>query len=86
MVYSEWVLILICLVCRRYLKKVCFLELVDGTLICYVFVFGDIMLFGIVYSYKYNSLITHVKPVTPSNNVVFLHYFTECTGTYFERI
>ena len=56
-----------------------------GTLICYVFVFGDIMLFGIVYSYKYNSLITHVKPVTPPNNVVFLHYYTECTGTYFER-
>ena len=54
--------------------------------ICYVFVFGDIMLFGIVYSYKYNSLITYVKPVTPINNVVFLHYYTECTGTYFERI
>ena len=54
-------------------------------LLCF-FVFGDIMLFGIVYSYKYNSLITHVKPVTPSNNVVFLHYYTECTGTYFERI
>ena len=86
MVYSEWVLILICFVCRRYLKKVCILGLVDGTLICHVFVFGDIMLFGIVYSYKYNSLITHVKPVTPSNNVVFLHYYTECTGTYFERV
>ena len=86
MVYSEWVLILICFVCRRYLKEVCFLGLVDGTLICYVFVFGDIMLFGIVYSYKYNSLITHVKPVTPSNNVVFLHYYTEYAGTYFERI
>ena len=28
------------------------------------FVFGDIMLFGIVYSYKYNSFITHFKPVT----------------------
>ena len=41
--------------------------------------FGNIMLFGIVYSYKYNSLITHVKSVTPSNN-------TECTGTCFERI
>ena len=53
----------------------CFLGLVYGTLICYVFVFGDIMLFDIVYSYKYNSLITHVKPVTPSNNVVFLHYY-----------
>ena len=64
----------------------CFLGLVDGKIICYVFVFGDIMLFGIVYSYKYNSLITHVKPVTPSNNEVFLHYYTECTGTYFERI
>ena len=63
-----------------------FLGLVDDTLICYVFVFGDIMLFGIVNSYKYNSLITHVKPVIPSNNVVFLHYFTECTGSYFERI
>ena len=63
-----------------------FLGLVDGTLICYVFVFGDIMLFDIVYSYKYNSLTTHVKPVTPSNNVVFLHYYTECTGTYFEGI
>ena len=35
---------------------------------------------------NYNSLITHVKPVTPSNNVVFLHYYTDCTGTYFERI
>ena len=56
-----------CFVCRRYLKKVCFLGLVDGTLVCYVFVLGDIMLFGIVYSYKYNSLITQVKPVTPSN-------------------
>ena len=44
----------------------CFLGLVDGKLICYVLVFGDIMLFGIVYSYKYNSLIMHVKPVTPS--------------------
>ena len=65
MVYSEWVLILI-FVCQRYLKKVCFLGLVDGILLGYVFVFGDIMLFGIVYSYKYNSLITHVKPVTPS--------------------
>ena len=75
---------MICFVGRRYLKKVCFLGLVD--LICYVFVFGDIMLFGIVYSYKYNSLITHVKLVTPSNNVVFLHYYTECNGTYFERI
>ena len=64
----------------------CFLVLVDGTLICYVFVFGDIMLFGIVYSYKYNSLITHVKSATPSNNVVFFHYYTESTGTYFERI
>ena len=64
----------------------CFLGLVYGTLICYVFVFGDGLLFGIVYSYKYNSLITHVKPVTPSNNVVFLHYYTECTGSYFERI
>ena len=54
----------------------CFLGLVHGTLICYVFfVFGDIMLFGIVYSYKYNSLITHVKPVTPSNNVVFRVYW-----------
>ena len=47
------------------MKKVCFLGLVDGTLICYAFVFCDIMLFGVVYSYKYNSLITHVKPVTP---------------------
>ena len=28
-----------------------FLGVVDGTLTCYVFVFGDIMLFGIVYSY-----------------------------------
>ena len=60
--------------------------LVDGTLICNFFVFGDIMLFGIVYSYKYNSLIKHVKPVTPSNNVVFLHYYTECSGSCFERI
>ena len=64
----------------------CFQGLVDGTLICYVFVFGDIMLLGIVYSYKYNSLVTHVKPVTPSNNVVSLHYYTECTGSYVERI
>ena len=64
----------------------CVLGLVDGTLIFYVFVFGDIMLFGIVNSYKYDSLITHIKPVTPSNNVAFLHYYTECTGTYFERI
>ena len=64
----------------------CVLGLVDGTLICYVFVFGDIMLFGIVYSYKYNSSITHDKPVTPSNNVAFLHYYTECTGTYFDNL
>ena len=63
----------------------CFLGLVDGTRICYVFVFGDIMLFGIVYSYEYNSLTTHVKPVTPSNNVIFHHYYTECTGTLFRE-
>ena len=86
MVYSGWVLNfdLFCLskifeegvfsrVSRWYTNMLCLL-------------FGDIMLFGIVYSYKYNSLITHVKPVTPSNNVVFLHCYTECTGSYFESI
>ena len=29
--------------CRRYLKKVCFLGLVDGTLTCYVFLFSAIL-------------------------------------------
>ena len=46
-------------VSRFYTYRLCF------------FVFGDIMLFGNVYSYKFNCLITHIKPVTSSNNVVF---------------
>ena len=51
-----------------------------------MFLFSAILCFWVLFSYKYNSLITHVKPVTPSNNVAFLHYYTECTGTDFERI
>ena len=40
---------LVCFVCRRYLKMVCFLGSADDKVFLYDFVFGDIMLFGSVY-------------------------------------
>ena len=86
MVFSEWVLNFDLFCLSKIFEEGVFSRVSRWYINLLCFIFGDIMLFGIVYSYKYNSLITHVKPVTPSNNVVFLHYYTECTGTYFERI
>ena len=51
-----------------------------------MFLFSAILCCLVLFTIIYNSLITHAKTVTPSKNVVFLHYYTECTGTYFERI